>query len=80
MNKCGSERLDIARLRREITIMESLSHPHIVKLYRVIETDSIIALVLEFMPGGDLCDTIKVQRWQKVVCSKFFTTGSRISS
>jgi serine/threonine protein kinase len=51
MNKNGVERSDMQRLRREISIMESLNHPGIVRLYRVIETDMVVALVLEFMPG-----------------------------
>lgn len=41
----------MARLRREISIMETLNHPGIVRLYRVVETDTMVALVLEFMPG-----------------------------
>jgi serine/threonine protein kinase len=49
--KSGVDHGDMIRLRREITIMRKISHPNIVALYKVIETDSVVALVLEFMPG-----------------------------
>ncbi|XP_060637657.2 serine/threonine-protein kinase DCLK3 [Anolis sagrei] len=45
-------------LDNEILIIKSLSHPNIVSLIEVFETDAEIYLVLEYVPGGDLFDAI----------------------
>ncbi|XP_028374644.2 serine/threonine-protein kinase DCLK3 [Phyllostomus discolor] len=42
----------------EILIIQSLSHPNIVKLHEVYETDSDIYLIMEYVQGGDLFDAI----------------------
>ncbi|KAM7063679.1 serine/threonine-protein kinase DCLK3 [Molossus nigricans] len=42
----------------EILIIQSLSHPNIVKLHEVYETDSEIYLIMEYVQGGDLFDAI----------------------
>ncbi|KAD6119622.1 hypothetical protein R6Q59_025668 [Mikania micrantha] len=49
---------DGERLKREIKIMRVLSHPHIVKLYEVIETRSTIYVIMEYMNSGELFDYI----------------------
>lgn len=45
-------------LTREIAAMESLHHPHIIRLYEVIETLSRVHLVMEFAHGGELFQKI----------------------
>ncbi|XP_045056122.2 serine/threonine-protein kinase DCLK3 isoform X2 [Desmodus rotundus] len=42
----------------EILIIQSLSHPNIVKLHEVYETDTDICLIMEYVQGGDLFDAI----------------------
>ncbi|ELV10639.1 serine/threonine-protein kinase DCLK3 [Tupaia chinensis] len=42
----------------EILIIQSLSHPNIVKLYEVYETETEIYLIMEYVQGGDLFDAI----------------------
>ncbi|XP_054451041.1 serine/threonine-protein kinase DCLK3 [Pteronotus mesoamericanus] len=42
----------------EILIIQSLSHPNIVKLHEVYETDMEIYLIMEYVQGGDLFDAI----------------------
>lgn len=42
----------LPQLRREIRIMYSLSHPHIIKLYNHFEDDNNFYLVLELAEGG----------------------------
>ncbi|XP_059967449.1 serine/threonine-protein kinase DCLK3 [Mesoplodon densirostris] len=42
----------------EILIIQSLSHPNIVKLHQVYETDAEIYLIMEYVQGGDLFDAI----------------------
>jgi len=39
-------------IRREIKIMKRINHPHIAKLYDVIETQTQVVLVMEYVSGG----------------------------
>jgi len=52
LSKVSSEFLD--ELRNEITVLQNLDHPNIVKAYEVYESTINIYLVLENCSGGDL--------------------------
>jgi len=39
---------------REIQIMDSLCHPHLIRLYEVVETINCLHLVMEYAHGGEL--------------------------
>ncbi|KAL7746376.1 hypothetical protein RI367_008306 [Sorochytrium milnesiophthora] len=43
---------------REVDILKSLHHPHIVKLYKVLSAPAGLHLVLDYYGGGDLYDFI----------------------
>mmetsp|Transcript_14840 Transcript_14840/g.58208 ORF Transcript_14840/g.58208 Transcript_14840/m.58208 type:complete len:516 (-) Transcript_14840:70-1617(-) len=47
-----------AKIRREIQILKLFRHPHIIKLYEVIETPTDIFMVMEYVPGGELFEYI----------------------
>ncbi|XP_069802474.1 serine/threonine-protein kinase SIK2-like [Dendropsophus ebraccatus] len=52
-------RLDCANLEkiyREIQIMKRLRHPHIIRLYQVMETKDMIYIVTEYARNGELFD------------------------
>jgi 5'-AMP-activated protein kinase catalytic alpha subunit len=46
------------KIRREIQIMKLFRHPHIIKLYEVIETEHDILLIMEYVSGGELFEYI----------------------
>ncbi|XP_074320055.1 SNF1-related protein kinase catalytic subunit alpha KIN10-like [Silene latifolia] len=46
------------KVRREIKILRLFMHPHIIRLYEVIETPSDIYLVMEYVKSGELFDYI----------------------
>lgn len=66
LDKVALKVLDKARLdstaqrllSREISSMESLQHPNIVRLYEVVDTPSRLYLVIEYAGGGDLYNHI----------------------
>lgn len=45
-------------VRRELKIMQLVTHPHVVRLYEIIETPSDIYVVMEYVESGDLFDYI----------------------
>ncbi|CAL8337005.1 unnamed protein product [Lota lota] len=49
---------DLIHIRREIEIMSSLSHPHIITIYEVFENKDKIVIVMEYASRGDLYDYI----------------------
>jgi serine/threonine-protein kinase NIM1 len=48
-------------LLREITSMERLHHPNIIRLYEVIEIPNEIYIVTEYAPGGELYTRLSKQ-------------------
>ena len=46
------------KVRREIRILRSFNHPHVVRLYEMIDTPSHVFLVMEYVSGGELFDYI----------------------
>lgn len=46
--------LALISVRREINLMRRLSHPHVVRLFEVIETTSEIYMVMEYVNSGEL--------------------------
>eukprot|EP00668_Euglena_longa_P022024 GGOE01027405.1.p1 GENE.GGOE01027405.1~~GGOE01027405.1.p1 ORF type:complete len:599 (-),score=109.34 GGOE01027405.1:617-2389(-) len=46
------------KIKREIKILKLLRHPHIIRLYEVIETPTDIFMIMEYVEGGELFDFI----------------------
>lgn len=47
---------NLKKIFREIQIMKLLRHPHIIRLYQVMETDRMLYLVTEYASGGEIFD------------------------
>ncbi|KAL8140835.1 hypothetical protein V2J09_006856 [Rumex salicifolius] len=61
------------KVRREIKILRLFMHPHIIRLYEVIETPSDIYVVMEYVKSGELFDYIVEKgRLQEDEARKFF--------
>ncbi|KAJ3071569.1 hypothetical protein HK102_006407, partial [Quaeritorhiza haematococci] len=54
-----------SKLMREISILQSVDHPYIVKLLEVIETDQYIGMIMEYASGGELFEHILAHRYLK---------------
>jgi len=46
----------------EVTVMKKLSHPNIIRLYEVIETDKFYFLFMEYASGGEVLDYIVMHK------------------
>lgn len=47
---------NLKKIGREIEIMRKMSHPHIIQLYQVMETESMIYIVTEYAANGEIFD------------------------
>ncbi|XP_041084220.1 NUAK family SNF1-like kinase 2 isoform X1 [Polyodon spathula] len=64
---------DLIHIRREIEIMSSLSHPHIITIDEVFENKDKIVIVMEYASKGDLYDYIcEKQRLSEQEARHFF--------
>ncbi|NXC41387.1 NUAK2 kinase, partial [Penelope pileata] len=64
---------DLVHIRREIEIMSSLNHPHIIAVHEVFENSSKIVIVMEYASKGDLYDYISErQRLSEQEARHFF--------
>ena len=59
LNKAKIKHLGMEeKVQREINILRLCTHPHIIRLYEVIDTPTDIFLVNEYVSGGELFDYI----------------------
>ncbi|KAI6177480.1 Protein kinase domain-containing protein [Aphelenchoides bicaudatus] len=49
---------NLIKVEREIQILQTISHPHIIKLYEVIRTDKHLCIITELATGGELFDLL----------------------
>ncbi|KAI9714569.1 MAG: hypothetical protein M1812_006374 [Candelaria pacifica] len=61
----GSNPSRLPKIYREISILRELSHPNIVRLHEMVETDRQIGIILEYASGGELFDYILNHRYLK---------------
>lgn len=59
LNKKKVKHMDMdEKVRREIKILRLFMHPHIIRLYEVVETPTDICVVMEYVKSGELFDYI----------------------
>ncbi|KAL5335341.1 hypothetical protein BJX70DRAFT_326515 [Aspergillus crustosus] len=61
----GSNPSRLPKIYREISILRELSHPNIVRLHEMVETDRHIGIIMEYASGGELFDHILRNRYLK---------------
>ncbi|KAI5865733.1 hypothetical protein GGS23DRAFT_352761 [Durotheca rogersii] len=61
----GNNPSRLAKIYREVAILRGLSHPNIVRLHEMSETERHIGIVLEYASGGELFDYILNHRYLK---------------
>ncbi|XP_022961147.1 CBL-interacting serine/threonine-protein kinase 24 isoform X2 [Cucurbita moschata] len=52
----------VEQIKREISIMKIVRHPHIVRLHEVLASQTKIYIILEFVSGGELYDKIVLHK------------------
>lgn len=58
INKTKLDEDTLRMIQREVRIMKLLNHPHIIRLYEVIETTRMLFLIMEYAEGGEVMDYI----------------------
>ena len=54
IDKSQLDPTNLAKVYREVEVMKLVNHPNIVKLYQVMETKSMLYLVSEYAPRGEI--------------------------
>ncbi|XP_075232862.1 uncharacterized protein LOC142331083 isoform X2 [Lycorma delicatula] len=58
IDKSQLDAVNLEKVYREVDIMKLLDHPHIIKLFQVMETKSMIYIVSEYASQGEIFDYI----------------------
>ncbi|XP_075703371.1 serine/threonine-protein kinase SIK1 [Rhinoderma darwinii] len=61
IDKTRLDRANLQKIYREVQIMKRLRHPHIIRLYQVMETKDMIYIVTEYSKNGELFDYLTVR-------------------
>lgn len=61
----GNNPSRLAKIYREVSILRGVSHPNIVRLHEMTETERHIGIVLEYASGGELFDYILNHKYLK---------------
>ncbi|KAJ5077701.1 non-specific serine/threonine protein kinase [Anaeramoeba ignava] len=70
-NKINTHKMT-AKVVREIQIMKMFIHPHVTRLLEVIQANTDIFMIMEYIPGGELFDYITKNEISEIQARKFF--------
>ncbi|OUM61009.1 hypothetical protein PIROE2DRAFT_68266 [Piromyces sp. E2] len=63
----------LTKLCQEISILEKVNHPYIIKTYEVIEDNDYIGIIMEYASGGELFEYILAHRYlEEYEAKRFF--------
>ncbi|ONK62448.1 uncharacterized protein A4U43_C07F3960 [Asparagus officinalis] len=62
----------IDQIKREISVMRLVRHPHIVQLYEVMASKNKIYFVLEYVKGGELFNKVAKGKLKEDIARKYF--------
>ena len=54
IDKNKLDKVNLEKVYREVQVLKMLDHPHIIKLYQVMETKSLLYLVSEYASQGEI--------------------------
>ena len=63
---------DFQSIKREVILLKNISHPFIVDLYEVFETDQFIYIISEYLSKGELYDKIVQSKYLSEEESAFY--------
>ncbi|XP_036180122.1 serine/threonine-protein kinase SIK3 isoform X1 [Myotis myotis] len=82
IDKSQLDEENLKKIFREVQIMKMLCHPHIIRLYQVMETERMIYLVTEYASGGEIFDHLVAhgrmaekearRKFKQIVAAVFF--------
>lgn len=73
MDKGKLDEKTMRMLNQEISTMETVYHPNLIRLYEVVETYSKLYLVMEFASGGELYNKVAtVGKLDELVARQLF--------
>ncbi|KAK8385176.1 hypothetical protein O3P69_012165 [Scylla paramamosain] len=58
IDKSQLDAANLQKVHREVKVLKTLHHPHIIKLYQVMESKNMIYLVSEYACNGEIFDYI----------------------
>lgn len=64
-DQLGSNPSRMAKIMREVAILKQLTHPNIVRLHKMEESERHFGIILEYASGGELFDYILNHRYLK---------------
>ncbi|CAD8132904.1 unnamed protein product [Paramecium pentaurelia] len=71
---------DLTRIQREISILRKVCHPNVIKLYEILESESCVYLVMEYVKGGELLpENIAVRYFQQLVFATEYLHSQNIT-
>ena len=54
IDKSKLDKVNLEKVYREVQVLKLLDHPHIIKLYQVMETKNLLYLVSEYASQGEI--------------------------
>ncbi|KAF2982349.1 hypothetical protein EK904_009636 [Melospiza melodia maxima] len=82
IDKTQLDEENLKKIFREVQIMKMLCHPHIIRLYQVMETERMIYLVTEYASGGEIFASelrVRLDLGMVFLLQPWFTFAYRIS-